>query len=291
MALASATSKPGAVLSLMRPKQWVKNLFVFAAWLFAGTNSNVRGFEGAILAFFLFCLAASSVYILNDLFDLERDRTHRTKKLRPLARGLISPALAKTLALVLGLSALLGAATFGRPMLYLITLYLMINISYSIWFKHQPIVDVLLLSSGFVIRAWAGLFAASVPASKWFIVCVMLVSLYLGLGKRRSEVLAGYGSEARPVLTHYPIEMLNNLLPAMLGAIIVTYLLFTIQDPHKLMPLTIPFVLYGLFRYEYLSTSANNVTGDGPDALVLRDKPLLLTLCLWTLSVFLLVKL
>ncbi len=274
----------------MRPRQWTKNGFVFFALIFDKQlfilNSFLRTFEG----FLLFCLISSAVYLFNDIADVEADRQHPEKKHRPLASGKLSVNVA--LGAAIGLSALaIGLGYVLAPAFaVIVTLYLATNLLYSRWLKHIPILDVLIISSGFVFRVAAGVMLITVERfSPWLYVITTLFSLYIGFGKRRAEMtlLAHGAGSHRKVLDGYTIPLLDQFITIISGTTIVTYSLYTFTAPnlpqnHSMM-LTIPFVVYGIFRYLQLIQTGH--AAGAPDEVALKDRPLQVTVLLWGLAV------
>ncbi len=279
-----------ALLRAIRPKQWIKNAILFSALVFDQQLFQIEPLLRTIAGFILLCLAASSVYLINDLADLEQDRMHPRKKLRPLASGALSTTAGRTAAVVFSLSSLgLGfALSTGFGIILLI--YIGMNLLYSFYLKHIPIIDVLVLASGFVLRVGAGVVLITVQRfSPWMYVCVTLLALFVGLGKRRAEMvlLSESANSIRRVLDGYTLPYIDHLLTIVSSTTIVAYSLYTFSadnlPANHLMMLTIPFVIYGIFRYLYLI----HVEGEGgaPEELLLRDRSLMATAALWALSV------
>ncbi|MGQ0549322.1 MAG: decaprenyl-phosphate phosphoribosyltransferase [Armatimonadota bacterium] len=272
---------PGALVRLARPRQWVKNGLVFAALLFSGQLSNVASVELAALAFLAFCLASSAAYSVNDALDAREDRAHPTKRFRPVAAGLVSPAQAIGLAVALAAAAVLVGFAINAALGLIIMLYLGINLLYSFRLKHAVLLDVMTIASGFVLRAAGGAIAIRVEMSLWFLVTVPLLSLFLAVGKRRHElVVIEGGPNHRPVLTQYSTKLLDQMLAALSAAVIMAYMLYAKETarPHLLM-LTSPLVFYGIFRYLYLVYQRD--AGGSPEELLISDIPLLATVALW----------
>lgn len=284
------------LLKTMRPRQWFKNAVVFAALVFDVKLFVPLYLARTALAFTLLCMLTSAVYILNDLADIEKDRQHPAKRNRPLAAGKLSKRLAIVAATVLLAFALSGAAaldlTIGSAPAFtlLFLLYLLNNLLYTFWLKNVVILDVLLIAAGFVIRVGAGTLLVDVERfSPWLYVCMTLLALFFGLGKRRAElVLVGEQAPTttRAVLNHYTIALIDHLIAIVATSTIVAYSFYTftalnLPSNHTMM-LTIPFVLYGIFRYLYLI----HVQGEGgaPDELVLKDRPLMATFLLWGIA-------
>ncbi len=290
-ALDLAPARRSTTLGLIRacrPKQWSKNLLLYFGLIFALKLTDPVLIGRATVGFLVFCLASSGIYLFNDLADLEKDREHPTKRYRPLAAGLISPLQAIALGLVLLLVAFVVGFTLGTTFGLLTVFYVLLMLAYSARLKHVVLIDVFVLAAGFVLRAVAGAVAVSVPISPWLYVCTVLASLFLGLGKRRSElVLLNHGAgRHRRILDEYSLPLLDQLIVVVTSATIMAYSLYTfsaenLPSNHAMM-LTIPFVLYGLFRYLYLMHQHNG--GGSPEEALLGDRPLLLSATLWLLT-------
>jgi 4-hydroxybenzoate polyprenyltransferase len=273
-------------LTLMRPKQWTKNLLVFAALIFSIRTADMNMLGQAFVGFLLFCLVSSCVYILNDYVDRERDRMHPEKKNRPLASGAINPQMALAFGVVLLTSCLFVAFRFQATFGFVLSFYFFLNILYSIRLKHVVIIDLLIVASGFVLRAVGGGLVIGVPLTPWFLICTLLLALFLAISKRRHELylLQGDKGAHREVLEHYSMDLLNQMNAIVTTATIMSYALFTFNSghtPHLMWTLIL--VLYGIFRYLYLI----HVEGKGgkPDRLLLEDKHILLTVVLYAFSV------
>ena len=280
-----------ALLKTMRPRQWTKNVFIFAALVFDKQFFVVDSFLRTMAGFALFCLISSSVYIFNDLADIEADRKHPEKKKRPIPSGQLSVGAAWAagillVAIALGLGYLLAPAFAG-----VMGLYFLINMAYSKWLKYIPIVDVLILAAGFVLRVGAGVTLIHVERfSPWLYVVMTLLSLFLGFGKRRAELALlthGAGSH-RKVLDGYTIPLLDQYIMIVSGTTIVAYSLYTFSAPnvpanHSMM-LTIPFVVYTIFRYLYLIHVEDE--GGAPEEILLTDRPFQIAMVLWAITVF-----
>jgi 4-hydroxybenzoate polyprenyltransferase len=280
-----------ALFETMRPKHWIKNGVVFAALVFDVQLFLLQPFLRILAGFALLCLLSSTVYIFNDLADVEKDRLHPKKRLRPLASGRLNKGLAIGAALVLPLVAVPISFLLQWRFGVVACVYLITNILYSFWLKNVVIVDVLLVAAGYVLRVGAGVALITVERfSPWLYICVTLLALFMGFGKRRGElVLLGSGGSAgssRRVLQEYTIPFLDELINLVSTATIMAYSLYTFSAPNlpdnHAMMLTIPFVMYGIFRYLYLI----HIKGEGgaPDELVLTDRPLQFTFALWGLS-------
>jgi 4-hydroxybenzoate polyprenyltransferase len=272
----------------MRPKQWSKNVFVWAALFFDQKFFEVGPFLRTLLAFVLFCLISSAVYIINDLVDIESDRQHPSKRNRPLASGALSPRLALVAAVAIIVLSLPPALWLGSGVAAILYGYLLLMIAYSFWLKNLVIVDVLTISFGFVLRVAAGVVVVHAERfSPWIYVCMVLLALFLAIGKRRQEiVLMQEGSrDTRAILQEYNVAFLDEMLALVSSATVMAYSLYTFSAPnvppnHTLM-LTIPFVLYFLFRYLYLI----HVRGETepPDVMVFKDRALLVDAVLFLL--------
>jgi 4-hydroxybenzoate polyprenyltransferase len=272
---------------LLRLKQWIKNGFVLAPLVFARQAGEPAALAAAALACLAFCLAASGVYALNDLIDREQDKLHPVKCRRPLASGRIGPAGGLILALVCFAGALPLATLLGKTVLAVITGYIVLNILYSLVLKNQVILDVLILASGFLLRIAAGAAAIAVPLSHWLLLTTLALALFLGFAKRRGE-LAQLGEDAarhRPSLSHYSARLLDLYLACSLTLTIVCYALYTIDSRvsarigNESLVYTTPLVLYALFRYLYLVQTGKQ--GGDPTELILRDRPILITIFIW----------
>ena len=279
-----------ALLKTMRLRQWTKNGFVFFALIFDKQLFKPAAFTITLEGFFLFCLISSAVYLLNDIADVEADRQHPVKKNRPIASGKLPMNAAWVAAIVLVLVTL-PISYFLAPALSLIlALYLLTNILYSRWLKHVPVLDVMIVSSGFVLRVAAGVALITVERfSPWLYVITTLFSLYIGFGKRRAEMTLleqGAGSH-RKVLDGYTLPLLDQYITIVSSTTIVTYALYTFTapnlPPNHTMMLTIPFVVYGIFRYLQLIQTGH--AAGAPDEVALKDRPLQITVLLWGLAI------
>ncbi len=269
-ASAAATGRALAALRLLRPHQWVKNGFVLVGVLFGHAWDEPLRVQAALVAFAAFCAIASAVYVVNDWFDRERDRLHPTKRLRPIASGLVGGPLA--IALALGAAALAWALTRSAPLaalpetgggerlLVLLVLYVAMNLAYSLGLKRVPILDCSLIALGFMLRILAGTWAIGIEPSRWLIVCGLSVTLFLAFAKRRAE-LAALGEDAgghRAVLDRYSLPLLDQFLAITGTAVLVTYSVYSVSGETVLIHgtdqliWTVPVVAYGLFRYLYL---------------------------------------
>ncbi|MFD3271640.1 decaprenyl-phosphate phosphoribosyltransferase [Paenibacillus dendritiformis] len=270
----------------LRPKQWVKNLLVFAALIFSIKISNLEMLYNSVIAFTLFCLVSSCVYILNDFLDREADSNHPIKKKRPMASGALNPYLA----LILGFLLLCLSLTFSYYLnihfFLVLAVYFITNLLYSLRLKHIVIIDVMSIAAGFVLRAVAGGLAINVPFTPWFLICILLLSLFLAISKRRQELFLYVGNKeaSRKVLRSYSTEFLDQLNSIVTTATIISYSLFTFTSNHTIYLMwTIPFVIYGIFRYLYLIHIEEK--GEMPDKMLFEDKHILITVCLYAVSV------
>lgn len=264
-------------MRLLRPRQWVKNVFVLAPLIFAGEFLHPESIKTSLLAFALFCVASSATYIVNDLHDIERDRRHPTKsRTRPLAAGKVTVPAAFTL---LGcLLMLLVAGSFMAPrVMAVIAAYLLLNVAYSFVLKHQPVIDIFTIALGFVLRVYAGAIALAVPLSSWMFVTTLCLALYLAAVKRKQE-LAQSGTDGRKVLEKYSIPLVERYAEMSATGALVFYSLF-VMSAKPTMVITVPLVLFGLFRYWYVVEELEG--GESPTDALLSDGPLLLTVILW----------
>ncbi|MBW3622348.1 MAG: decaprenyl-phosphate phosphoribosyltransferase [Armatimonadetes bacterium] len=283
-----------ALFQGMRPKQWVKNLFVFAGLVFTGNIANLPLLGITLAAFAAFCAVASGLYLINDVRDRNEDRFHPTKKNRPIASGRLTPGFALGASAVLILGALALAWAINPPFFAIVILYLILTMAYTAGLKNVVILDLLLLASGFVIRAAAGALAIQVAISPWLLICTTLVALFLGLGKRRHElVLLSEGAgKHRRALEDYTLPFIDQMLSVVTAATLVAYMLYAFNSQtakeHDWMLLTTPFVVYGLFRYLYLIHVKRE--GGSPENALLDDRATLINFALWTLTVLAIFK-
>lgn len=279
-----------ALTKTMRLRQWTKNGFVFFALIFDKQLFQREPFLKTLEGFVLFCLISSAVYLFNDITDIEADRRHPEKKRRPLASGELLVSVAQTAAIILTVFALSLGYLLAPTYAAIIALYFVINLLYSRWLKHVPVLDTLIISSGFVLRVAAGVTLITVERfSPWLYMLTILFSLYLGFGKRRAEMnlLAQDAGAHRKVLDGYTIPLLDQYITIVSGMTIVAYSLYTFSAPnlpdnHSMM-LTIPFVVYGIFRYLQLIQMGHEA--GAPEEVALKDRPLQITVILWGLAV------
>ena len=281
----STLARAAAVVRTLRPKQWTKNLLVFAGLVFTYNLLNPGMLSRVVLAFVAFCMLSSAGYIWNDLRDVAADRLHPIKRRRPIAAGLVPTWLAATIALALGVGGLALAFALGTSFLLVASMYMLLTASYTIWLKHLVLIDVFGIAAGFVLRAVGGAVVIGVPVSPWLYVCTVLVSLFLGLGKRRNELelLEGGAAVHRKNLEQYSLELVDQLILIVASVTIMAYSLYTftaenLPRDHSMM-LTIPLVVYGLFRYLYLVRVRRQ--GGAPEDLLLTDPGMLGTAVAW----------
>ena len=278
------------LLRVMRPYQWTKNTVVLAAIFFSMELTNPELLPLAIFAFLAFCCASSATYIFNDIMDIEKDRNHPTKCYRPLASGKLTIQHAWKLSIVLFCMALISGLMTGPAFLIALGIYLGLTFSYSVFLKRIPILDVIVLSLGFVIRALAGALAINVEFTNWLVICTFFLALFLALSKRRHEVvlLEKGAGDHRPVLEHYSLHYLDQMILLVAGGALLTYTIYTCSievierfDTDKLY-VTVPFVVFGLFRYLYLNHQKQS--GGDPSRALINDFPLGMTVVLWALT-------
>lgn len=273
---AERSAIPG-LIKLLRPKQWIKNGFVLAPMVFAGEMYDPHSWFKALLAAALFCVASSATYIFNDYHDIEHDRRHPVKRIkRPLASGQVSKPQALSL-----LGVLLGLLCWGyfqQPGVIMVILaYLALNLAYTFVLKHQPVIDIFSIAIGFVLRVYAGAAALSVPLSSWMFVTTLCLALYLAAVKRRQE-LTHSGNTGRTVLQHYTVALVDRYAEISATGALLFYSLF-VMTARPEMIITIPFVLYGIFRYWYVVEALDG--GESPTDALLSDWQMMLTIAIW----------
>lgn len=270
----------------MRPRQWTKNAFVFGALVFDKQLFEMDAFLRTLTAFICFCLISSAGYLINDLADIEKDRQHPTKRLRPLPAGILAPRTAVVAAALFILVCLPVAFYLDGGFSIILFGYLALTLSYTFYLKHIVIVDLLVVATGFVLRVAGGAAIIDVARfSPWIYVCMWLLALFMIMGKRRHELnlLAGSAASHRAILEDYTVRFLDEMIAMVTASLVMAYSLYTFSAPNMpdnhAMMFTIPFVVYGLFRYLYLI----HVKGQGgaPEDLLLRDWPLLASVALW----------
>lgn len=278
-----------AVIKSMRPKQWAKSIFLFTALVFDRKLLHFDAFLRTLAGAVLFSFLASAVYIINDIADIESDRNHPEKRHRPIASGKLPKSLAWAIGIGIMLVVLALAYLLEPAFMIIGLIYLILNLSYSIWLKHVPLLDVLILASFYVLRVQAGVTLIEVKRfSPWLYVVTTLFALFIGLGKRRAELtlLTQEANQHRSVFEGYTIDLLDQLITIVSGTTIVAYSLYTFSAPNlpenHAMMLTIPFVLYGLFRYLYLLQMGQ---GGAPEEIAFTDRPLQASILLWSISI------
>jgi len=276
-----------ALIRSLRPEQWLKNGFVLAPLVFSGLLDDPNAWARSLLAVAAFCCASSAVYLVNDVLDREADRRHPSKRDRPIAAGEISVGMALVTAAVLVVAAMTAAFSLGNLFPVVLGSYILLVVLYSVVLKRVVFIDVLVLAAGFVLRVVGGAVAIDVPVSRWLLLCAYLLALYLALGKRRSE-LALLGDEAgthREVLGHYTLGLVDQAISVILGATVLAYTLYTVAPDtvakvgSEGLMVTVPVVLYGLFRYLYLLH--RHELGGSPTRVLVTDRPLLITVIVW----------
>jgi 4-hydroxybenzoate polyprenyltransferase len=278
------------LLKTMRPRQWIKNGLLVIPLIFDKQLTNWPALARIIVGFVLFCLLSSIIYIINDLVDLEADRKHPQKRQRPIPSGILEVSAARTAGIVLTLVVFIPAALLSLKFASIGLAYLVLNLAYSAWLKHAPILDVMILASFYVLRVGAGVSLIVVHLfSPWLYVFTTFLALYLGIGKRRAELnlLAEEANSHRKSLEGYTLPLLDQLILIVCSSAIITYSLYTFSAPNlpanHTMMLTIPFVIYGIFRYLYLLQVKHY--GGEPEEVLLTDRPLQATIFLWILAV------
>ncbi|KKQ67007.1 MAG: UbiA prenyltransferase [Candidatus Daviesbacteria bacterium GW2011_GWA2_38_24] len=294
------------IIKAVRPRQWIKNFALFAGLIFSGHLDNPSFVFISIQAFIIFSIASSSVYLLNDIFDIERDRLHPFKKLRPIAAGIIPISLALALSLVLMIVSLIFAYKINPAFFLSVLGYLFLQVLYSAYLKQVILLDVMAIAAGFVLRIYAGVWALDAHLNVWFLLTVTSFALFIAIGKRRSELtlLHGQASRHRETLLHYPESLLDILTAMFANSTWLAYAIFTFLQPPifarpyiftllnkaqlsiveaKFLMATIPIVIYGVMRYLYIIYEKKE--GESPERVLLTDRPLLITVVLWLTSV------
>lgn len=281
---------PIAVLKAMRPKQWTKNLLVFAALIFAHKIVQSGAVLRVVAIFALFCVLSGTIYLINDIVDLENDRSHPTKRSRPIASGQLPVGVAAVAAAILGPLALACCFFISLKTGCVALAYVGLTVGYSLAFKHLVILDVLALSGGYVLRAVVGAEAIRVQISPWLLMCTLLLALFLTLTKRRQEIeqVQDAAQSTRRILGEYTVPMLDQMISIVTASTLMSYCLYTISDRtvretgSRDLLFTIPLVIYGIFRYLYLVHRHGQ--GEAPDKVLLNDAPLLLTVVLYVVA-------
>lgn len=275
------------IVKSLRVQQWIKNLFVFAPLIFSQNVFILPLLIKTLLAFILFCILTGAAYILNDIQDLDEDKLHPVKSKRPLASGRLEKNQALFACIVLVILGLTGAYFLNVSFFVVLVVYLILQIAYSGWLKHIVIIDVFLIAAGYFLRVIAGGLAIEVQISPWLFICTILIALFLALSKRRHElVLLDKKAEIhRPILKEYTPQLLDQMIAVVTASTVISYCLYTVSSETIAkfgtmnLVFTVPFVLYGIFRYLYLVHQKDE--GGSPEALIIKDKPLLVDLFLW----------
>ncbi|HHW47778.1 MAG TPA: decaprenyl-phosphate phosphoribosyltransferase [Clostridiaceae bacterium] len=273
------------VITSMRPKQWIKNGFVFAGLIFSKSFFKPESIFRSICAFMLFSLVSGSVYIINDIIDRKRDALHPKKRFRPIASGNLQTHEAMVCALITLTISLVVAFLLDILFSIILVLYFVQAVVYSISLKNVVIIDVILIATGFVLRTAGGAVVLHVRISPWLIVCTTLLALFLALNKRKNEllVLSKNAGSHRKILKEYTPELIDQMLSVVTPTTLISYALYTFNaEKSYCMMLTIPFVLYGIFRYQYLASTRD--MGGSPELALLNDKPLLINIVLWVIA-------
>jgi 4-hydroxybenzoate polyprenyltransferase len=279
-----------ALLRLMRPHQWVKNVFVFTGLLFGHAWNDAHLTTQVIVAFLAFCLISSTIYVINDIVDVEQDRHHPQKNRRPLASGQISIVAAVILAIVLGVTGFGLALITSRTVVLILLVYALMNVAYSLRLKHVVILDVFIIATGFMLRILVGTLGVGIPPSQWLLLCGMMVTLFLGFAKRRAEIIALTEDKVahRKVLEHYSPVLLDKMIGITAACLVMSYSLYTMNPDtiriHGTSNLiyTVPFVMYGVSRYIYLLHHQS--CGGDPSHDLVRDPHLLIVVGAWIVT-------
>lgn len=280
-----------AIIISMRPEQWIKNLFVFGPLLFSQNLLDVEKFFAAFLAFLIFCGASGATYLVNDVKDIEEDRYHPAKATRPVASGRLSVKAATVSAILLSGLCIRASWFLSSKFAAILLAYLTLNLLYSFILKELVIIDVMTISVGFVLRVLAGSAVIDVPTSQWVLICTALIALFLGFSKRRHELILQENGAAssRKVLSHYSPYFLDQMIAVVTASTVMSYALYTVSNETiekfqtSNLIYTIPFVLYGIFRYLYLVHKKDR--GGSPAQIMLSDKPMMLNVILWVVAV------
>jgi 4-hydroxybenzoate polyprenyltransferase len=275
-----------ALWRALRPSHWIKNVFVFAALVFAQELGSPEAIARSVGAFVVFCMLSSAVYLLNDILDRESDRAHPVKRARPIASGQVSVATAGTVSVLLAVAGLVGSVLLGPGFASVAGTYIVMNIAYSVRLKRVVILDVMLVAAGFLLRAWGGAVVLGVAMSHWLVLCTGLIALFLGFVKRRQEIAgAAPSATTRPILREYSLPFLDQMIAIVTSSTLLAYALYVFSGEvadklgTRYMGLTLPFVLFGIFRYLYLVHQRGQ--GESPTDVVVRDGPLVVTFLLW----------
>jgi 4-hydroxybenzoate polyprenyltransferase len=271
----------------MRVQQWIKNLFLFAALIFAGHLFKIHDLLLTVTGFIIFSITSSAIYLFNDVIDCEKDKLHPEKSKRPIPSGNLKSDVAISIFIILSIVSLIIGYNITPYFGLILLIYLTVNILYSYWIKRLVILDVMAISFGFVLRVVAGAVIINVPTSEWLIICTILLSLFLGFSKRRSEIvsLEENANSHRSVLTQYNPQFLDQMIGIVTASTVMSYALYTISEETvnkfgtKNLIYTVPFVLYGIFRYLYLVHKRHE--GGNPTMAIITDIPLIVNLFLW----------
>jgi 4-hydroxybenzoate polyprenyltransferase len=283
-------------LNLVRVPQWVKNFFVFVPLLFSQHLFDKNYFFTTLLAFVVFCLSSSLIYLINDIIDIEADKAHPIKKDRPLPSGAISSQSALVVAIFLVAAIVILLPQFNQEFHYFVIAFVLLNILYSFWFKHIVILDVFSIATGFSIRVLAGAVVIAVPISSWLILTTMFISLFLGVMKRHSELILVAESEnapSRKVLSQYSLNFADQMATVAAAGVIICYALYTVSERTisafgtENLIYTTPFVVYGIFRFMYLEYISNK--GDNTTKIVFSDLQIILTVIIYTITTVLII--
>lgn len=273
------------IMASMRPKQWTKNSFVFAGLIFSKYFFYLDAVIRTLYAFLLFSLVSGSVYIINDVVDRDKDKLHPRKSVRPIASGKLKPGEALGYSIIIFAAALSLAFILDFGLFLILAVYFLLVLMYSLKLKNVVILDVILIAVGFVLRTVGGAVVIHVRISPWLIVCTTLLSLFLALNKRKNEllVLSENAVGHRKILEEYTPELIDQMLSVVTSTTVMSYSLYTFSAGKSYyMMLTIPFVLYGIFRYQYLASSKD--MGGSPELVLLKDRPLLINIVLWVIT-------
>ena len=271
-------------IHLLRPKQWIKNLFLFAALLFSRNMDKPQYVMTVLYAFLCFCMISSTVYIFNDIHDVEKDRQHPRKSMRPIAAGIIDRREAQILMIILLPVSVILSIMLDYSFGFIVMTYLLNNVVYTLYVKNIVILDVMSIALGFILRVSGGAVVIGVTISPWLLLCTFLLSLFLGFSKRRNEllILQTDAHSHRSILEHYSLDFIDNMLSIVTASTLISYSLYTFyasEGKHSMV--TILFVLYGIFRYQYIVY--NKKMGESPEEIILTDIPLIVDIMLWIL--------
>jgi 4-hydroxybenzoate polyprenyltransferase len=271
-------------LDLLRVKQWIKNPLIYIALIFTNNLFNPSLFLKVTVGFFLLSFAASAIYIVNDIKDAKEDRHHPEKKNRPIASGDITPSFAWVICAILAVFALAGAFIIDRGFFFVILTYMVMNLLYTYKLKQVVILDIFIVAAGYVLRAIAGAVIINVAISPWLLICTSLLALFVIMAKRRYEMtMLSDASKHRKILDEYSVPLIDEMMSVVTASTVIAYSLYTFTSAtaarHQYLMLTIPFVLYGIFRYLYLIHKKN--LGGNPEYIFLKDMPMIVNILLW----------